>query len=307
MGDDPLPSPSRWGQAPRRRRTGWAGIGSLQAVVFARRFMRRSSAMASEHRVVSADGTRIGCSKSGSGPPLVFVHGTGTDRSSVRFIEPLLAERFTVYAVDRRGRGLSGDSGGEYLIDQEFADIAAVVDSLGEPADLFGHSYGATVALGSAPLARNLRRLILYEPAPGIPSDTTGLPAKLDALLAQDRREEALSVFMREVAGLTADALDRLRASPVWTQRVAAAHTIPREIRAEESYVPDPDTFAALSIPVMLITGSESPDWAMRGTKLAGSLCPGSRIVTLQGQGHVALMTAPELLVAEVTHFLHEA
>ncbi len=107
--------------------------------------------MAGDHLDVSADGTRIGGSKSGSGPPLVFVHGTSADRWSARFIEPLLTGRFTVYAVDRRGRGLSGDSESDYRIDQEFADIAAVVDSLGEPFDLFGHSYGATVAIGRLP------------------------------------------------------------------------------------------------------------------------------------------------------------
>ena len=264
-------------------------------------------AMAADHLVASADGTRISCSKSGSGPPLVFVHGTSVDRWSVRFIEPLLAERFTVYAVDRRGRGLSGDSESDYRIDQEFADVASVVDSLGESADLFGHSYGATVALGAAPLARNLRRLILYDPAPGIPSDTADLLAKIDGLLAEDRREEILSTFMVEVAGLSRDDLEQLRASPVWAPRAAAAHTIPREIRAEESYTPNPDAFAALSIPVMLLTGSESPEWARHGTNLVSSLLPNSRVVVLEGQGHVALMTAPELLVAEVVRFLTDA
>lgn len=260
--------------------------------------------MAANHLFVSADGTRIVGSKSGSGPPLVFVHGTSVDRWSVRFIEPLLAERFTVYAVDRRGRGLSGDSQSDYRIDQEFADIAAVVDSLEEPVDLFGHSYGATVALGAAPLARNLRRLILYEAAPGIPSAPADLLAKLDGLLAENRREEVLSTFMVEVAGLSPDELEQLRISPVWAPRIAAAHTIPREIRAEESYTPDPHGFAALSSPVMLLTGSESPEWAKHGTTLVGSLFSDSRVVVLEGQGHVALMTAPELLVAEVTRFL---
>jgi pimeloyl-ACP methyl ester carboxylesterase len=100
---------------------------------------------------------------------------------SFRFVEPLLADRFTVYAVDRRGRGECGDSADGYAIEQEFADVVAVVDSLAEPADIFGHSYGATVALGAAPLARHLRRLILYEPAPGIPQTDPELLARLDA------------------------------------------------------------------------------------------------------------------------------
>jgi pimeloyl-ACP methyl ester carboxylesterase len=74
------------------------------------------------------------------------------------------------------GRGESGDSTNDYAIEQEFADIAAIVDSLAQPADLFGHSYGATVALGAASLARNLRRLILYQPAVSRRSIETSWP-----------------------------------------------------------------------------------------------------------------------------------
>lgn len=73
------------------------------------------------------------------------------------------------------------------------------MDSLAEPADLLGHSYGATVALGAAPLARNLRRLILYEPAPGIRQADPDLLSRLEALLAKGEREQLLSVFLTEV------------------------------------------------------------------------------------------------------------
>jgi pimeloyl-ACP methyl ester carboxylesterase len=162
-----------------------------------------------EH-ITSGDGTRIAYGRSGSGRPLVLVHGTSVERSSFRFVEPLLTDRFTLYSVDRRGRGESGDSTDGYAIEQEFADIAAVVDSLAEPADLLGHSYGATVALGAARLTRNVRRLILYEPAPGVPQVDPELLARLDALLAEGERERLLSVFLTEL-GLDPDALEQLR------------------------------------------------------------------------------------------------
>jgi len=220
--------------------------------------------MGVDHFVVSSDGASIFLEQNGSGSPLVLVHGTSSDRWSFRFVEPLLAERFTLYAVDRRGRGQSGDSKDGYRIEQEFADIAAVVDSLAQPADVLGHSYGATVSLGAALLARNLRRLILYEPAPGISSVVPEFLARLDALLAEGKRDELLSTVMVEFAGSGPAELEQFRASPVWAPRVAAAHTIAREIRAEENYKPDPDAFATLSIPVMLLLGSESPGWQGR-------------------------------------------
>jgi pimeloyl-ACP methyl ester carboxylesterase len=260
--------------------------------------------MGEDYFAVSTDGTQVAYAQSGSGAPLVLVHGTSSDHSSFRFIEPLLTERFTIHAVDRRGRGQSGDSKDGYTIEQEFADVAAVVDSLSQPADLFGHSFGATVALGAASLAQNLRRLILYEPAPGISAVTTDFQAKLDALLAEDRRHELLSAVMVEFAGFGPAELEQLRASPVWALRVAAAHTIPREIRAEENYQPDPDAFAAVSIPVMLLLGSESPEWARHGTDVAQSLLRKSHVVMLEGQGHVATLTAPEMVADEVVRFL---
>jgi pimeloyl-ACP methyl ester carboxylesterase len=255
-----------------------------------------------EH-VTSGDGTRIAYGRSGSGWPLVLVHGTSVERSSFGFVEPLLTDRFRLFAVDRRGRGGSGDSTDGYAIEQEFADIAAVVDSLAEPADVFGHSYGATVALGAARLARNVRRLILYEPAPGVPQVDPELLVRLDALLAEGEREQLLSVFLTEL-GLDPDALEQLRASPSWGLRVSAAHTIPRELRAEQSYRPNSAAFASLIVPALLLLGSESPQWAKKGTEVVQSVLPDTRVAGLQGEGHTALMSAPELVAEEVARFL---
>ncbi len=257
-----------------------------------------------EH-VTSSDGTRIAYERSGSGTPLVLVHGTSVEHFTFRFVEPLLSDRFTLYSIDRRGRGESGDSASGYAIEQEFADIASLVDSLAEPADVFGHSYGASVALGAATLARNLRRLVLYEPALGVTQETPEFLARLDALLAEDQREQLLSIFLAE-AGLDPDALEQLRASPVWPGRVAAAHTITRELRAEESYQPDPEALSLHSIPVLLLLGSESPEWAKKGTALVQSLLTDSRVAVLEGEGHIAILTAPQLVADQVARFLGE-
>ena len=62
-------------------------------------------------RVVSSDGTPIAVWRSGDGPPLVLVHGAAADHTRWRPVLPALEERFTVLAMDRRGRGASGDAG----------------------------------------------------------------------------------------------------------------------------------------------------------------------------------------------------
>src|SRR5215210_1019443 len=113
--------------------------------------------------ITSRDGTPIAYRRSGKGPPLVLVHGAAADHGRWSPVLPALEERFTVYAVDRRGRGSSGDAEG-YAIEREFEDVAAVVDSIGEPANLLGHSYGALCSLEAALHTRKVRKLVLYDP-----------------------------------------------------------------------------------------------------------------------------------------------
>ena len=260
--------------------------------------------MPADHLITSTDGTQIAYRQSGSGPPLVLVHGTSADRHTFRFVGPILEQHFTIIAVDRRGRGESGDSTAPYRIEQEFEDIATIVDALPEPANLFGHSFGATVALGAARICRNLRRLILYEPTPGIAVATSELLAEFDALLDENKRDDLLSMVMTEFAGFKPDELAQFQSSPIWKPRVAAAHTIPREVRAEQSYSPDPSVFAGFSIPTLLLLGNESAAWARRGTEVVRSLLHHSEVRMLDKQGHVATMTAPGLLADEIVQFL---
>lgn len=87
---------------------------------------------------------------------------------------------------------------------------------------------------------------------------------------------------------------------------MAAAHTVAREIRAEEAYRVDPEHFRKLVTPTLLLLGEESPDWAHEGTERIRAALPDARVSVLQGQGHVAIMTAPELVADEVACFPNE-
>jgi pimeloyl-ACP methyl ester carboxylesterase len=74
-------------------------------------------------RVVSGDGTAIAYWTSGVGPPLVLVHGTTADPTRWRPLLPYLEPHATVHAIDRRGRGASGDAP-DYQVTREFEDVA---------------------------------------------------------------------------------------------------------------------------------------------------------------------------------------
>ena len=254
-----------------------------------------------EH-VTSRDGTRIGFHRSGEGPSLVLLHGATGAHWSFRYILPLLVERFTLYAVDRRGRGESGDAT-DYAIEREFEDVAAIVDLLGEPANVFGHSYGATVALGALLATSNIDRLVVYEASPGISVVPHEYLERIEKLVEGGEREEAL-VYALGLFGLTSDEVEQLRGAPTWPVRVGAAHTVAREVRAEESYELDADRFRDVAAPALLLLGGDSPDWAREGTQRIRDALPDARIAVLPGQGHAAIMTAPELVADEVTRFL---
>ncbi len=115
------------------------------------------------NHVFSKDGTRIAYVRSGSGPPLVLVHGTGIDHQYWDLAAPRLEQHYTVYKVDRRGRGQSGDTE-PYAIQREFEDVAAVVNSIPKQVFLVGHSYGALSSLEAALLTTNVAKMVLNEP-----------------------------------------------------------------------------------------------------------------------------------------------
>jgi pimeloyl-ACP methyl ester carboxylesterase len=236
------------------------------------------------------------------GPPLVLVHDTSADHTRWKPVLPTFEEHFTVYAVDRRGRGGSGDSE-DYFIELEFGDVAAVVDSLGEPAYLLGHSYGALCALEATLLTCNVRKLVLYEPPVKALAEKTvssGVVDRLEALLEAGDREGVVAPMLREVAEVPTEVVEHMRSLPAWQAREAAVHTIPRELRAHEAYRFDPKRFGDLRVATLLLKGGESPDTFEEGERAVREALPNFRTVVMPGQGHVAMDTGTVLFTMEV-------
>ena len=209
----------------------------------------------------SRDGTRIAYWRTGQGPALILVHGATADHSRWETVLPLFEPHVTVYAMDRRGRGSSGDAA-DYRIEEEGADVAAVVeavaDATGGPVDVLGHSYGGLCVLEAMAQTSRIRRAVLYEAGAGVPTEP-GLADELAALLADGRREEVVVRLLTVAAGVLSDQLARMRALPSWPNRVAAAHTVVREVRAHDDYRLRPERFTALTVPTLLLLGSDSP------------------------------------------------
>lgn len=99
--------------------------------------------------VKSADGTLIAIESFGAGEPLIVLGGALSTRAAVQPFVPFLEDAFTVFGVDRRGRGDSGDTA-PYAVEREVEDVAAIVEAAGEPVKVYGHSSGAVLALEAA-------------------------------------------------------------------------------------------------------------------------------------------------------------
>ncbi len=268
--------------------------------------------------VQSTDGTTIAVFESGAAEPehrpLILVHGTTADHLTFRVAGPLLGQRRRLHAIDRRGRGASGDAPADYSIVREFEDVAAVADSVaavaGGPVDVLGHSFGGRCALGAALLTRAIRRVICYEGAP--PRDTAAtsayepgwLVAALHGDLARGDLEALLERFMRAVVGMNDAAMASFRANAVWPLRVAAAPTILREIEASSAAEAGLAALGRVTVPVLQVVGSDSPAAFARNTAALDERLPDGRLVVIGGAAHAAHHTHPGEFVAAVEAFL---
>jgi pimeloyl-ACP methyl ester carboxylesterase len=256
--------------------------------------------------VSSVDGTPIGVWVDGDGPPLVLVHGAFADHT--RF-DPLVAElrdHLSTFAMDRRGRGASGDAA-DYSIELEFDDVAAVVDAVaartGRRVALWGHSYGADCAMGGAARTDQVSHLVLYEPGLGSPFS----PGQVDAVetaVAVGDEETAIRIVVIEIVGGTEEDLAAMRASPIWPSRIAALPTMPREIRAEGEWVYGLGQFDHITVPTVVMAGSMSPAVQQTATRLAVEAIPGAEVHVLEGHGHFAIQTDPAMVAAIISDII---
>lgn len=255
--------------------------------------------------VAAPDGVQLAAEVSGSGPPLVMVHGAGSGRWGFDLVRPLLAPRFEVWAVDRRGRGDSGDGDLDgYSVDLEFEDVAEVVRAAGDGAMLFGHSYGALVAAGAARRLDGLTRLVLYEPPMGGVLVDVAWQQRFEADLAAGDPDAAVRSFLHDVGGYSHVEIDVMQSTPAWAQRLAAAPTVPRELTAERALATDGLGLERLELECLMLVGKDSPEWARRSTAAFAERIPGADVRTLEGHGHGAAVSGPALLAAELERFL---
>jgi pimeloyl-ACP methyl ester carboxylesterase len=245
--------------------------------------------------ITTGAGVTVSHTKAGTGPPLVLVHGGFSDHlSNWELVTGELEKHYTVYAIARRGRGETTATSGHGVPD-EAADVAAVIDSIGEPVFLLGHSYGAAISAETALITQGIRKLVLYEPPDpeAFPESVIGpVVAKAEA---GDWDGFAYDFFLRAIR-VPKEELDEYRASEFWQPIIDDAPNTAHDLRAVRRWRVEPERFRNLAVPVVFFLGSESPPelWA---TDMLQAVLPESTKVVLEGQAHEGMTTAPEQFV----------
>ncbi len=235
-------------------------------------------------KIVSKDGTPIAFYKQGSGPPLVLVHGAGSIAKRWLPIIPALEDNFSAYAVERHGRGESGDHP-LYTLASEVEDLIAVFEYIDQPLNLLGHSFGALCALEGALVTPYVHKLLLYEPPLPLPGNQIipdGLLEKYEKMIMEGDNEEALIFFYQSV-GLSENEISMMQTTPEWKARVDSAPTILKVSQVQIQYKFKPERFSEIQIPTLLMVGSESPPWAKASTEALNQALPISLIHVLAG------------------------
>lgn len=259
--------------------------------------------------VRSKDGTTIAFERRGSGPALVLVDGALCSRAfgpSAK-LAARLAQRFTVYTYDRRGRGQSGDTG-PYSPAREVEDLAALVAAAGGSASLVGLSSGGALALEAAAAGVSVDKVVAYEP-PYV--DDAGLRGgaahvhRLEALLAGGDRGAAVRYFMKDMVGAPGFVVILMRWMPgAWRKLVAVAHTLPYDAALMAEFRIPRARFASIRVPALVMNGSKTDTRLKEAARAIAAAVPGARHRELAGQTH---NVSPGALVPPVVEFLDGA
>jgi pimeloyl-ACP methyl ester carboxylesterase len=250
--------------------------------------------------VRSQDGTTIAFSRAGDGPPLVLVDGALSHRTfgPLKSLPDLLAPHFAVHSYDRRGRGESGNTA-PYTVAREVEDLAAVIESAGGEAAVFGMSSGAVLALEAAASGLPITRLVLYEPPfsvdPQDVEENRRYMRRLDQLIVAGRRGDAIEHFLVN-SGVPADALAAMRREANWPRFEEVAPTLPYDHAIVGDGLVPRERAAKIAVPTVVANGADSPDVFREAARATVDAIPGARHRSLAGQSWGRVQ--PEALAA---------
>ncbi|MFI6597244.1 alpha/beta fold hydrolase [Nonomuraea sp. NPDC050536] len=253
--------------------------------------------------LTSKDGVTIAYDRTGSGPAVIVISGAFCDHHHGAGLAEYLADRFTVYTYDRRGRGQSSDSPDTGLApaEHEIDDLDALIAEAGGSAMVFTHSSGAHVALKALGRGSAITRLVMYDP-PLTPdhqgrTEPPELKQRLEEMIADGRRGEAVETFQREWIGLPVELIEQVRHAPFRAGLEAIAGTLPYEVAIVGTHT----DLSAVHVPALVLLGGDNAPVLHDAARVVVDGVAGARLQLLEGQNHDLV---PEVTGPAVAAFL---
>jgi pimeloyl-ACP methyl ester carboxylesterase len=240
----------------------------------------------------SRDGTTIAFTKRGSGPPLIIVDGVFCYRQNGPATElaSLLAQHYTVFTYDRRGRGESGDTA-PYSVERETDDLKSVAKETGATPFLLGISSGAALTLHAVTRGVAAKRIALYEPpygAGGSPCHLEEAGKRLQSFISAGDRAGAVRFFMTDVFGAPRAFVFAmpLLMPTAWKRNKLVVHTAPYDltILADRSVLHEESS--SISVPTLVIGGEKSPKALRDAVTVVANALPYAKTRLLSAQNH---------------------
>jgi pimeloyl-ACP methyl ester carboxylesterase len=250
----------------------------------------------------SADGTQLAYDQFGTGSPLIMITGAFNDRTTTDPLSRALAERYSVFNYDRRGRGDSGDTQ-PYAVQREIEDLAALIDKAGGAAAVFGYSSGANLAIKAAAGGLPITKLALYEP-PFNPDDTyptlpNDLYDQLTALVSAGRRGEAVELYQTVAVGIPEQVVVQMRQAPFRPALEAIAHTLAYDAAIVGNRSLPAAMMGSIQTPTLVICGEDTAPFMHAAARAVTDALPNGRLIILAGQGHDIEPQATAVVIAE--------
>ena len=241
----------------------------------------------------SRDGTIIAFTKRGSGPPLIIVDGAFCYRENGPATElaSQLAQHFTVFTYDRRGRGQSGDTA-PYAVEREIEDLRAVANEAGADPFVVGISSGGALILQAVASGVSVKEIALYEP-PYIVGDNgphsfEDAKSRLQSLVSVGDRGGAVSFFMTDVYGAPRAfvfAMPFLMPN-AWRRNKLVVHTLPYDLTILDDRSVLNDRSSSIFVPTLVIGGDKSPKVLRDAVTAVANALPNGQSRFLLGQDH---------------------
>ncbi|HEY6414003.1 MAG TPA: alpha/beta hydrolase [Edaphobacter sp.] len=241
----------------------------------------------------SRDGTTIAFTKRGSGPPLIIVDGVFCYRENgpATELSTLLAQHFTVFTYDRRGRGESGDTA-PYTIEHETDDLRAVAREAGTAPFLLGISSGGALILQAVASGVDVKKAALYEPpylADGNgPRSFEDNKHRLQSFVSTGDRAGAVRFFMTDVYGAPRAfvfAMPFLMPN-AWKRNKLVVHTVPYDLTILGDRSVLNERSSSISVPTLVIGGEKSPKELRDAVAAVANALPNGHSQFLPGQNH---------------------